>query len=510
MKRKLRGLRPGAEGLDFNLYRVSVPIRGLSNAHLSVIDLWPEGVERTLLFVHGYAGVAETWEHQLSHFMRGYRVVAPDLRGHGQSDAPFTNYTMDELVEDIETVRQVLRLPDRFVLVGHSFGGAICAEYAAAHPERLEKLVLISTAGEYPLPRITSWASRIPAAAFRPWWRFRPRWNAEVHVMKRMMLNNMRRWVGWSKLEDLRTPTLVITGERDRYFPRRVFQGVGERVPGAEVVDVGASKHKVQLERAGAVNRAIERFLADSLHGPRPSWREQTTRPRTGPGHLWLRNYDAHVPPAIPLPRQPLHRFLETSADWMPARTATWFYGSRLTYQQLDRRANQFAHALHGLGVQPGDRVMVVLPNMPQMLIAYYGALKVGGVVVLANPDADAEQILRQAELTQSKVLVTLKEFAALAEGAQRKLGLRVVLAEIRDAVAGRAYRQLMARWQSAGIGGQGAPQATDFALDMDRLLLDAAWDPPQVEVSSDDLAAVLFTSGTTDEPKGVRLTHAN
>src|SRR3990172_2774631 len=132
MKRKLRGLRRGVEGLASTLCRVSVPIRGLSNAYLSVIDLWPEGVERTLLFVHGYAGVAETWEHQLSHFARSFRVVAPDLRGHGQSDAPFTNYTMDELVEDIESVRETLHLPERFVLVGHSFGGSICIEYAAA------------------------------------------------------------------------------------------------------------------------------------------------------------------------------------------------------------------------------------------------------------------------------------------------------------------------------------------------------------------------------------------
>jgi long-chain acyl-CoA synthetase len=507
MKRKLRGLRRGAEGLDFNLYRVRVPIRGLSNAYLSVIDLWPEGVERTLLFVHGYAGVAETWEYQLSHFARSFRVVAPDLRGHGQSDAPYTNYTMQELVDDIEAVHESLRLPERFILVGHSFGGSICVEYAAAHPGHLEKLVLISTAGEYPLPRITAWASRVPAAAFRPWWRFRPRWNAEVHVMKRMMLNNMRRWVGWPKLEGIRTPTLVITGERDRYFPRRVFQGVGERIAGAEIVDVGASKHKVQLERAGAVNRTIERFIADARPGPRPSWREQAT---ARPDHSWLKAYDPHVPPTIPLPRQPLHRFLETTADWMPNRTATVFYGSRLTYQQLDRRANQFAHALHGLGVQPGDRVMLVLPNMPQTLVAYYGTLKVGGAVVLANPDANAEQIARQAELTQSKALVTLKEFAALAEVVRRKLGLQAILAEIREAVSGRAYRQLMARWQAAGIGGEAAGKATDFGLDMDRLLLDAPWEPPRVGVSSDDLAAVLYTSGTTDEPKGVRLTHAN
>jgi len=77
--------------------------------------------------------------------------------------------------------------------------------------------------------------------------------------MKRMMLNNMREWQGWPLLRSIRTPTLIITGERDRYFPRRVFDRVGHMVPGAEVIDVGASKHKVQLERRQAVNRAIDR-----------------------------------------------------------------------------------------------------------------------------------------------------------------------------------------------------------------------------------------------------------
>ena len=78
MKKKLRGLKRLAIQLDFNHYRVAVPIRGISGSKLSVIDIWPEGTDSTLLFIHGYAGVAETWEYQLNYFMRKNRVVAPD------------------------------------------------------------------------------------------------------------------------------------------------------------------------------------------------------------------------------------------------------------------------------------------------------------------------------------------------------------------------------------------------------------------------------------------------
>jgi long-chain acyl-CoA synthetase len=506
MKRKLRGLKRRDLLLDFNLYRVDVPIRGLAGAELSVIDIWPEGVEKTIMFVHGYAGCAETWEFQINYFARAYRVVAPDLRGHGQSDAPLTQYTMPELVDDLQTIADTLNLPEKFVLVGHSFGGSICVEYANVHPERLEKLVLIATAGEYPLPRRVTWAFRLPTAFFRPWWNYRPRWNAEIHVMKRMMLNNMRQWQGWPLLRNITTPTLIITGERDSYFPRYVFDDLSKMVPGAEVYDVGSAKHKVQLERHRAVNRAIERFIAGER---RSSWRGQPAVSALFQQRPWLASYGPETPLTVPIPRQPLTKFLEGAADWAPKRTATIFYGARLTYQQLNRQVNQFAHALLGLGVGPGERVMVVLPNMPQMIIAYYGALKAGGVVVFSHPEADAAQIVRQIQHTGAKVLVTLAEFSGLIKAVREQTELRpIILADMRAMVPAKLYQKLLARWTSTTLISSGAE--IPGGLPMAEFMQDAMLTPPSIKVDSEDLAAILYTSGTTDEAKAVCLTHAN
>ncbi len=508
MKRQLRGLKRRDIQLDFDLYRVGVPIRGLVEAELSVIDLWPEGVQQTLVFVHGYAGCAETWEFQLNHFARTCRVIAPDLRGHGQSDAPFTQYTMPELVDDLKTIAETLNLPDKFILVGHSFGGSICVEYANAYPERLEKLVLIATAGEYPVARHVLWATRLPTAFFRLWWNHRPRWNADIHVMKRMMLNNMRHWQGWSLLRNITTPTLILTGERDSYFPRRVFDDLAKMVPGAEVYDIASAKHKVQLERHQAVNRAIERFISNGRAG---SWRGQTADPllRQRP---WLTSYSADTPFTVPIPHQPLTKFLDGAADWASKRTATIFYGSKLTYGQLNYQANQFAHALLGLGVNPGDRVMLALPNMPQLIIAYYGALKIGAVVVLSQPEATTPQIVQQLQDTGAKVLVTLRDFGNLVETVQAQTKVeKLILADIRLAVSAQVYQKLLARWGVTEPADRPKPvEPGQRCLLLPQFIEDAPGTSPPLKVSHEDLAVIIYTSGTTDAPKAVCLTHAN
>ncbi len=507
MKRELHGIKRSDIQLDFDLYRVNVPMPGVVSDQLSVIDIRPEGVERTIVFVHGYAGCAETWERQINYFAKEYRVVTPDLRGHGQSDAPYTRYAMPELVADLYAISQHLRLPAQFDLVGHSFGGSICVEYATAHPEQISHLVLIATAGEYPVPKAVALAYRLPTALLRPVWDYRPRWNAELHVMKRMANNNMLQWRGWSLMRSLRVPTLVITGERDTYFPRHVIDEVAQVIPGAERVDVGASKHKIQLERHQAVNRAIQRFIqADE---PDITWRREPAAEHAELGRPWLKVYGKATPKTVPIPARPLPEFLESAADWSPKRPATLFLGAKLSYARLNERANQFAHVLHGLGIRPGDRVMLFLPNTPELVAAYYGTLRAGGVVVLPSLHGDPAQIIAQARATSTEVLVTLQDFGALAHAAQTQAGVRDLLTIALPPTMPPSVHSAMLH--SLGFTGEIALNLEEpVGRSMVELIQDAPAHGLDLTRSSMDLAVVAFSGDSAKSPRGACLTHSN
>ncbi|MDE2950384.1 MAG: alpha/beta fold hydrolase [Chloroflexota bacterium] len=505
MKKRIRGLKRAIFQLDFDLYRVKVPISGYDGAHLSVIDLSPQDIEQTIVFQHGFAGVAESWEYQLTHFAHQFRVIAPELRGHGQSDAPHSEYDMQELVEDLQAVVTSLNLPQKFVLIGHSFGGAICVEYANAYPERIAKLVLVATAGEYPLPKAASLLFHIPIKLAVPFWRYRRKWDAEYHVLKKMFLNALHQWQGWPLLRNITAESLVITGERDTYFPRYIYDDVAKMIPKAEVYDIGSAKHKVQLERHEAVNRAIERFILAAEHS---SWRSESALDRLNRGRPWLSHYHLDTPHEIPIPNQPLFRFLESAADWRPKGIATVFYGKTMTYRELEARVNQFAHGLSKIGVGAGERVMIVLPNTPQFLIAYYAILKLNAVVVLSNPDANEQLIISQAQETEAKVLITLSAFSELAELIQRTTTAQTVIFT-------RIGKHVTTS-QSKAFGRHKHPTQSDEAIAgrigkfMSDVMTDERSAPPQIDVSPSDLAVISFTSGTTSKPRGVCLSHRN
>ncbi|HET7375095.1 MAG TPA: alpha/beta fold hydrolase, partial [Anaerolineae bacterium] len=382
---------------------------------------------------HGFGGSAVQWEKQMRFFSDENRVIAIDLRGHGYSSAPNSSYSMDEVQADLDSALAKLNVPEKFVLAGHSFGGAIAATYAERNPQRGDKLILIATAGEFTLNFWAQLAFKLPVATLTV---LRPivgrSLSAPLHTLKSFHNNNMAQFNGWSMFRNITVPTLVITGHRDRVFSQAVFEEVAKKIPNAQHVAVPASAHMVILERAEAVNRAIQRFINEA-----PARRGQaveTARTKLLRERRWLKHYEEGVPFTISLPDRPVHRFLRSAARRFPNRVAIKFYGRSITYRALSAEADRFANALRDLGVQRGDRVMILLPNIPQTVIAYYGILRIGAVVVFTSPTNSEEEIIRQVKDSGAKVLIGLGRFAAMIDRVQHQAQLdHVIITFIRD-----------------------------------------------------------------------------
>jgi len=130
--------------------------------------------------------------------------------------------------------------------------------------------------------------------------------------------------------------------------------------------------------------------------------------------HPWLAWYDPGVPVGIVVPDSTLPDLLTAAAREYPAAPAILFYGRVIDYATFDRLATRFAVALRNAGVAPGERVALVLPNIPQAPVAYYGALRAGAIVVLTNPIFEAGGLVRQLTDAGATTLVALSMFHPL------------------------------------------------------------------------------------------------
>jgi len=494
--------------IHLDLYRHEVRVSTDPLVRLSAIDISPDHPQRTLVFLHGFGGQATHWRYQLEKFSLENRVIALDQRGHGLSDKPARGYDMPQVLKDLEAALDLLKVKRKFVLVGHSFGGAIAAEYAAAHPERIERLVLIATPGEFHLHptfrlglAMPDWVLRLAGPFTRDWLAGPP------HVLKPFYYENLRNWAGWEVFRAIKAPTLIVRGHRDQVFETAFFDDVTRSIKEAQEVDIGMSGHMVMLERRDAVNRTLERFL--SAEGG-SSWRESSTVARKkAPGRdqlrrerPWLAQYQAGVPYTVGIPNTPLHHLLRSAVRRYPRRPAIFFEGSRMSYRRLNHEANRFANALVGLGVGKGARVVLLLPNVPQMPIGFYGTLKAGAAAVFIPPMLEPEEIVRQLKEVDASVLVTLSSWAGLAKQIREGSGIpHVVLTDPADYLAWP--KRLVSRWRNRGF------KLVD-ALRFRRWLGGESRHSPTVEVAPEDLAVIQFTGGTTALSKGVMLSHRN
>ncbi|HEV8002184.1 MAG TPA: long-chain fatty acid--CoA ligase [Planctomycetaceae bacterium] len=180
-----------------------------------------------------------------------------------------------------------------------------------------------------------------------------------------------------------------------------------------------------------------------------------------------------------------LASILRNSAARYPNLTATIDGGVRSTYRELDEAARRFAGELLAAGVQPGDRVAVMVPNVPGFTIAYFGVLYAGCVVVPLNTLLVANEVAFQLEDSEARALVVHSQTATVAiEGAQRVVGCRHIYTVGCDTAAHPVGAKRLEEVIESG-------PAADLA-----------------QTAADDTAVVLYTSGTTGKPKGAELTH--
>lgn len=495
--------------IDLALYREEITVPGDPPFKLSYLDVRPENPVGTMIFIHGYGGYALQWKYQLREFSDEYRTIALDLRGHGRSDAPHTRYTMDELLADLDLLVETLDVEHPFILVGHSFGGAVVTEYALRHPTHLSHLVLIATPGEYKLSPVIEALLKLPMAALRGIYRIpavRKSLAARPHVLKNIYNNNMAKWQGWSRFEQLQMPTLVIRGDRDRVFPSASFEQVPKHIPNAEDVNIGASSHLVPLERADAVHRAMERFVG--VQAEDPAWRGNRRRAKLIKERPWVRHYEPDVPITIGIPNRPLHRLLYSAVQRYGRRPAFVFAGRSMTYRRLDAEVNRMANALRSLGVETGTRVMVLLPNTPQFIIAYYAVLKAGGTVIVTSPVNTREELQRQIIDSEAAILITLTLFHETAREVLPRTQLKAILyTNIKDYL-GNLKRALftLRREEKEGHRLPDGLQKKEYLWT--RLIQTHPPTLPQVQVDPHSVAVIQYTGGTTDKPKGVMLSH--
>ena len=221
----------------------------------------------------------------------------------------------------------------------------------------------------------------------------------------------------------------------------------------------------------------------------------------------WFKHYDSEVPPHLTYPHIPLYHLLDETAAKHPANTCTNFFGRRLTYQQIKGLSDRFAASMRSLSIRKGDRVVLLLPNSPQFLVAYYGLLKAGAVIVPLNPLYTERELEFHLTDSGAEVAITIPLFLSKVASLRGKTPLKhIIYSRLADFLPfplnlaqGFRERRLMRGVDSAAL--------VDFKTLL-KQALPPDWHPE--EVQPDEMAVLIYSGGTTGVAKGIMLSHFN
>jgi pimeloyl-ACP methyl ester carboxylesterase len=255
---------------------------------------WGSPTGKPLVLLHGLTGHARTWDRLAADMHREYRVLALDQRGHGDSDrAPDGDYGVQTMAADLGAFADALGLRV-FTLLGLSMGGRVAIAYAGAHPDRVERLVIVDIGPEIHLPgleRIRAMmagsAERIESSdeAIAYIRRANPQYDeAELrhraeHGVRRLAdgsltwkydkaLRDMMRQGGrrdevdlWAPLGRIACPTLLVRGAESDILSPAIAEKMLESLPHGRFVQVDGAGHSVPGDRPREFAQAVRSFL---------------------------------------------------------------------------------------------------------------------------------------------------------------------------------------------------------------------------------------------------------
>ena len=264
-----------------------------------------EGVGEVVLLIHGMGGSSDSWREVVPELSRKYRVIAPDLLGHGQSDKPRGDYSLGAFAVWLRDFLDALGIR-KATLIGHSLGGGIVMQFAHQHRDYCRRLVLISSGGlgsdvgrllrmlslpgaELVLPLIASRpaiavGNALQARSSHDVSRFSETWRAQAALSnrdnRRAFLRTLRSVVdhrgqsvcALNRLHfNTDLPALIISGEQDRVIPVAHARAAHEALPNSRLHILPGVWHHPHVERPITVATLIDDFIAESSERSRPT-----------------------------------------------------------------------------------------------------------------------------------------------------------------------------------------------------------------------------------------------
>ncbi len=223
----------------------------------------------------------------------------------------------------------------------------------------------------------------------------------------------------------------------------------------------------------------------------------------------WYKQYAPGVPHTVEVSEGPIYQLFDESVAKFPKHVAIDFLGYEMSYSQLDDAVNRFANGLQKIGVNPGDRVALMLPNSPQMVIGFFAVNKIGGVIVNVNPLYTAHELHHQLNDAGAETLVMLDRFFPVyREIASDVTVKRIVVTGIQDYLPfpKNLLYPLLARIKKEWVDVKIEQNIYRFKHLLERY----GPEPEYVEIRGEDLALLQYTGGTTGVSKGAMLSNRN